>query len=64
MAVPITSIKKKELTPEEIKQNKLEELQSLIAEQDQALNKILRNHWRVGWCRSLRCAEGNGESKG
>ncbi|MBO0600547.1 DUF1641 domain-containing protein [Sporosarcina sp. E16_3] len=41
MAVPITSIKKKVLTPEEIKQNKLEELQSLIAEQDQALNKIL-----------------------
>ncbi len=41
MAAPITSIKKKELTPEEIKQNKLEELQSLIAEQEQALNKIL-----------------------
>ena len=41
MAVPITSINKKELTPKEIKQNKLEELQSLIAEQDQALNKIL-----------------------
>jgi uncharacterized protein YjgD (DUF1641 family) len=41
MAVPITFINKKELTPEEIKQKKLEELQSLIAEQDQALNKIL-----------------------
>ncbi len=41
MAVPITLINKKELTPEEIKQKKLEELQSLIAEQDQALNKIL-----------------------
>jgi uncharacterized protein YjgD (DUF1641 family) len=41
MAVPITSIKKKELTAEEIKLKKLEELQSLIAEQDQALNKIL-----------------------
>jgi len=41
MAAPITSIKRNELTPEEIKQNKLEELQSLIAEQDQALNKIL-----------------------
>ena len=48
MAVPITSIKKKELTPEEIKQNKLVELQSLIAEQEQAINKILRNNWRVG----------------
>ncbi len=41
MAVPITSIKKKQRTPEEIKQEKLAELQSLIAEQDQALNKIL-----------------------
>ncbi|HJF32064.1 MAG TPA: DUF1641 domain-containing protein [Sporosarcina psychrophila] len=41
MAVPITSIKKKELTQEEIKQKKLKELQSLIAEQEQALNKIL-----------------------
>ena len=41
MAIPITSIKKKELTPEEIKQQKLAELQSLIAEQDQAINKIL-----------------------
>jgi uncharacterized protein YjgD (DUF1641 family) len=41
MAIPITSIKKKEHTPEEIKQRKLAELQSLIAEQDQALNKIL-----------------------
>jgi uncharacterized protein YjgD (DUF1641 family) len=41
MAIPITSINKKKLSPEEIKQKKLEELQSLIAEQDQALNKIL-----------------------
>ncbi|QNK90263.1 MULTISPECIES: DUF1641 domain-containing protein [unclassified Sporosarcina] len=41
MAAPITSIKWNELTPQEIKQNKLGELQSLIAEQDQALNKIL-----------------------
>jgi len=41
MAAPITSIKMTELTPEVIKQKKLEELQSLIAEQDQALNKIL-----------------------
>ena len=41
MAAPITSIKMKELTPEEIKQQKLAELQSLIAEQEQAFNKIL-----------------------
>ncbi|WP_342512953.1 DUF1641 domain-containing protein [Sporosarcina sp. FSL K6-1522] len=41
MAIPITSIAKKELTPEETKQAKLAELQSLIAEQDQAFNKIL-----------------------
>ncbi|MER2090217.1 DUF1641 domain-containing protein [Sporosarcina sp. JAI121] len=41
MAAPITSIIKKELTPEELNKRKLEELQSLIAEQDQAINKIL-----------------------
>lgn len=41
MAIPITSIKLNELSPEEIKQQKLAELQSLIAEQDQAINKIL-----------------------
>ena len=41
MAVPITSINKKVLTQKEIEQNKLEELQSLIASQDQALNKII-----------------------
>src|SRR6185437_14977362 len=41
MAIPITSINKKKLTPEEIKLQKLAELQSLIAEQDQAFNKIL-----------------------
>jgi uncharacterized protein YjgD (DUF1641 family) len=41
MAVPITSIKKKELTPEEIQQQKLLELQSLITEQQQAIYKIL-----------------------
>jgi len=41
MAAPITSIKMAEQTPKVIKQKKLEELQSLIAEQDQALNKIL-----------------------
>jgi len=41
MAAPITSIKWNELTPQEIKQNKLEEIQTLIAEQDQAINKVL-----------------------
>lgn len=41
MAVPITSIKRNEQTPQEIKQNKLEELQTLIVEQDRALSKIL-----------------------
>lgn len=41
MAVPIRTIKKKELTSEEIKRKKLDELQSLIAEQDQTFNKIL-----------------------
>ncbi|MFJ7932859.1 DUF1641 domain-containing protein [Sporosarcina sp. NPDC096371] len=41
MAIPITSIQKKERTPDEIKQEKLVELQSLMAEQDQALHKIL-----------------------
>lgn len=41
MAVPITSIKRNEPTPQEIKQNKLEELQTLIVEQDRALSKIL-----------------------
>jgi len=42
VAIPITSIKIKELTPEEIQQEKLLELQSLFAEQEQALNKILK----------------------
>ena len=41
MAAPITSIKLNVLTPEELQQQKLLELQSLIAEQEQALNKIL-----------------------
>ena len=41
MAAPITSIKMKELTPEEIQQEKLLELQSLLTEQEQAINKIL-----------------------
>ncbi len=41
MAIPITTIKKKELTAEESKRQKLDELQSLIAEQDHVINKIL-----------------------
>ncbi len=41
MASPITQIKKKEWTAEEIRQQKLYELETLIAEQDQALNKLL-----------------------
>ena len=41
MAIPITSIHKKVPTPEELKQQKLTELKSLIADQDQAFNKIL-----------------------
>lgn len=42
MATPITSIKKNELTEEEKQQERLAELQSLIAEQEQALSKILQ----------------------
>src|SRR5690606_13679510 len=41
MASPITQIKKKEWTADEIRQQKLYELETLIAEQDQALNKLL-----------------------
>ncbi|MDN4607713.1 DUF1641 domain-containing protein [Sporosarcina highlanderae] len=41
MAAPITSIQRKQLTPEEQQQEKLIELQTLIAEQQQSLNKIL-----------------------
>ena len=41
MARPIPQLKKKELTPEEIRQQKLKELEALLAEQDQALNKLL-----------------------
>lgn len=41
MASPITHLKKKELTPDEIRQKKLGELEALLAEQDQALNKLL-----------------------
>ncbi|MDS9471451.1 DUF1641 domain-containing protein [Sporosarcina pasteurii] len=41
MAKPITSIKEHKQTPEEIQQEKLVELQSLLTEQDEAINKIL-----------------------
>ena len=40
MATPITSIKFKQQTPEEIQQEKLFELQSLITEQKESINKI------------------------
>ncbi len=41
MAAPITSIKMKELTAEEIQHEKLLELQLLLTKQEQAINKIL-----------------------
>lgn len=41
MAAPITNIKKTVRTEEEIKQAKLEELQSLLAEQDEAIENLL-----------------------
>lgn len=41
MAAPITSIKRIELTPEEQQLQKISELQSLITEQQQSLNKII-----------------------
>ncbi|MBT2572199.1 DUF1641 domain-containing protein [Planococcus sp. ISL-110] len=41
MASPITQIKRKEWTAEEIRQQKLYELETLIAEQNEALNKLL-----------------------
>lgn len=41
MAAPITSIKMIELTEEELQQVKVHELQALIVEQQQSLNKIL-----------------------
>jgi uncharacterized protein YjgD (DUF1641 family) len=41
MAEPITTIKRIELSPEEQQQQKLNELQTLITEQQQALNKII-----------------------
>ncbi|WP_252503053.1 DUF1641 domain-containing protein [Sporosarcina sp. Marseille-Q4943] len=41
MAAPITSIKRKELTSEELQQQKMNELQSLLTEQQQSLQKII-----------------------
>ncbi|TWT27229.1 DUF1641 domain-containing protein [Planomicrobium sp. CPCC 101110] len=41
MATPITQISKRQLTPEEEKEKKLGELETLLVQQDQALNKIL-----------------------
>lgn len=41
MASPITQIMKKEWTAEEIRQQKLYELETLLAEQNEALNKLL-----------------------
>lgn len=41
MASPITHIKKKEWTSEEIRQQKLFELETLIVEQNESLNKLL-----------------------
>ncbi len=41
MAIPITSIQKTVLTEEQEKTQKLEELQTKIAEQEEALNKLL-----------------------
>lgn len=42
MAKPITSIHKYEPTIEELQQEKLHELQALLAEQEAAMNKILK----------------------
>ncbi|MCM3671987.1 DUF1641 domain-containing protein [Mesobacillus maritimus] len=42
MAAPITMIKKHEPTKAELQQQKLEDLQSLLAENDEALNQILK----------------------
>lgn len=41
VASPITSIQRKQATPEQQQTEKLDELQALIAEQQQSLNKIL-----------------------
>ncbi|AQQ55131.1 DUF1641 domain-containing protein [Planococcus lenghuensis] len=42
MAAPITRIAKREPTSEEQKQQKLAELETLLTEQDEAINKILQ----------------------
>ncbi|WP_409299707.1 DUF1641 domain-containing protein [Peribacillus sp. SCS-155] len=41
MAQPITSIEKQTLTPEQQKQQQLEELTSLLTENEEALNRIM-----------------------
>lgn len=41
MATPITSIRKRERTEEEIQQAKLDDLQKLLAEQEDTLQKIM-----------------------
>jgi uncharacterized protein YjgD (DUF1641 family) len=41
LATPITRIKKKQLTPEELKLQRLFELETEVAEQQQALKKVL-----------------------
>ncbi len=41
LAAPITSIKRTEFTPEEQQRLKMQELQSLITEQQESLNKII-----------------------
>lgn len=41
MATPITRIKKKQLSPEELKLQRLFELETEVAEQQQALKKVL-----------------------
>ena len=42
MAAPITMIKKNEPTKEELQQQKLDDLQALLADNDEALNQILK----------------------
>jgi uncharacterized protein YjgD (DUF1641 family) len=42
LAEPITTIKRKVLTPEEQQQQKLNELQTLISEQQQTINKMIK----------------------
>lgn len=41
MAAPITKIKRVELTPEQQQQAKIQELQAVIADQQESMNKIL-----------------------